>query len=119
MARDYRHDDYDEDYDEDYDDYDDRPRRRRRRADVEPHRGTMILVLGILGIAMCPFLGPFAWMMGKGDLEKINAGEMDPEGQGTTKAGYICGIVATILLIIQLLLYAFLFIIIIGAEAGR
>src|SRR5262249_19337219 len=38
-----------EDLDEDYDD--DR-RRRRRRRDLEPHRGTMILVLGILSLVV-------------------------------------------------------------------
>ena len=65
---------------------------------LEPHRGTLILVLGILSLTMCSiFTGIPAWIMGKGDLRKIGAGVMDPEGGGMSKAGMICGIIATIL----------------------
>ena len=32
--------------------------------------------------------------MGKGDLIKIRGGTMDPEGEGSTKAGMICGIIS-------------------------
>jgi hypothetical protein len=65
---------------------------------LEPHRGTLILVLGILSLTMCSiFTGIPAWIMGKGDLKKIGAGVMDPEGGGMSKAGMICGIIATIL----------------------
>ena len=65
---------------------------------LEPHRGTLILVLGILSLTMCSiFTGIPAWIMGKCDLKKIGAGVMDPEGGGMSKAGMICGIIATIL----------------------
>ena len=65
---------------------------------LEPHRGTLILVLGILSLVLCGFFtGIPAWIMGKGDLEKIQAGQMDPEGQGMTKAGMICGMICCIL----------------------
>lgn len=38
---------------------------------MEPHRGTLILVLGILSLTMCGlFTGIPAWIMGKNDLEK-------------------------------------------------
>jgi len=33
--------------------------------------------------------------MGSADMRKINAGEMDPAGKGSTKAGLICGIIGT------------------------
>src|SRR5690242_17990991 len=47
------------------DDFDDRPSRRRRRADMEPHRGTLILVLGILSLTGLGILtGIPAWIMG-------------------------------------------------------
>lgn len=69
-----------------------------------PHRGTTILVLGILGLVLCAPLGVFAWVMGKGDLAKIDAGAMDPAGRGTTQAGMILGIIGTISLIVQLVL---------------
>jgi endogenous inhibitor of DNA gyrase (YacG/DUF329 family) len=73
-----------------------------RRRDLEPHRGTVILVLGILSICLgmgCIgiILGPIAWSMGAADLRAIRQGRMDPAGMGTTKAGYTCGIVGTIL----------------------
>src|SRR5262249_23640495 len=71
--------------DEHDDDYEERPRRRR---DLIPHRGTMILVFGILSLVICPIIfGPMAWVMGNGDLAQIRGGRMDPEGEGTTQAG--------------------------------
>lgn len=64
----------------------------------------MILVLGIISLAGgFVFLGPFAWIMGKGDLEKIDQGVMDPEGRGMTQAGMICGMIATAMIIVGLL----------------
>ena len=62
-----------------------------------PHRGGVVLTLGILGIVLCFILGIFAWVMGSGDLQKMRAGQMDPSGYGTTQAGMICGMIATIL----------------------
>jgi hypothetical protein len=72
---------------------------RRHSLDLKPHRGTLILVLGILSIVFvfCGILGPVAWIMGSTDLKEIRAGRMDSEGQGTTNAGRICGIVGTVL----------------------
>ena len=65
---------------------------------MEPHRGTLILVLGILSLVLCGFFtGIPAWIMGKGDLGKIRAGQMDPEGQGMSKAGMICGMICCII----------------------
>jgi hypothetical protein len=78
-----------------------RPRRAKRRLDLRPHRGTMILVFGILSIVLgCPIgfvFGPMAWVMGKNDLAEIRSGRMDPEGEGSTNSGRICGIIGTIL----------------------
>ena len=91
-----------EDWDEADEEY---PRRRRRRVrrDAVPHRGTLILVLGILSLVLCGLLGPVAWVMGNNDLDEIRAGRMDPEGEGTTQAGRICGMVGTGLLVLQFL----------------
>src|SRR5438105_13643672 len=69
----------------------------RQRVDLQPSRGTLILVLGILSIVLCGFLGPVAWIMGSNDLKEIRAGRMDPEGEGTTNGGRICGIIGTFL----------------------
>ena len=70
-----------------------------------PHRGTMILVFGILGLVVCMPLGIVAWVMGSGDLKKMDAGLMDPEGRGITQAGKIIGMVATILAIVGIALW--------------
>ncbi len=87
----------------------------------EPHRGALVLVLGILSLVVCQILGPIAWIMGKGDLAKMDAGQMDAEGRGLTQAGKICGIVGTVFLCLGLLLTILYFIIIIvfvGAAAA-
>jgi len=72
---------------------------------MQPHRGTMILVFGILGLVVCMPLGIVAWVMGSGDLKKMDAGLMDPEGRGITQAGKIIGMVATILAIVGIALW--------------
>ena len=71
---------------------------------VAPHRGVLILVFGILSLVLCQILGPFAWIMGKGDLKRIDAGTMDSEGRGLTQAGMICGIIGTVFLALGVLL---------------
>ncbi len=75
-------------------------RRREAREMLPPHRGVVILVLGILSLVSCCFgliLGPIAWIMGNNDLQEIRAGRMDREGEGMTNAGRICGIIGTVL----------------------
>ena len=95
------------------DDDEDYPRRSPygpRRRDTEPHRGVLILVLGIISLTFTVFimcyglgllvglpLGITAWVLGNGDLRKIKNREMDEEGLGMTQAGWICGIIGTIL----------------------
>ena len=72
-------------------------------SNLEPHRGTLILVLGILSLTTCTiFTGIPAWIMGKGDSAKIKEGIMDPEGEGTTKAGMICGMICCIFTAVSL-----------------
>ena len=68
---------------------------------LSPHRGGIILALGILGILCCFICGIVAWVMGSNDLREMANGRMDPSGQGLTQAGKICGIVSVVLLILQ------------------
>ena len=68
------------------------------------HRGTLILILGILSLVCCFICGIVAWVMGNGDLKEMAAGRMDPAGEGMTKAGKICGIIGIALQIVILLL---------------
>ncbi|MFM7148235.1 MAG: hypothetical protein ACKO23_00160 [Gemmataceae bacterium] len=96
--RDYEEEDYEDEEDDDYG-------RPRYRNDWVPHRGGLVLALGIVSIAtlfVCWPLSPLAlvpgiiaWVLGRGDLNRIRAGEMDPAGEGTTQAGWICGMVGT------------------------
>jgi len=66
----------------------------------QPHRGTLILVLGILGIVCCLICGIIAWVMGNGDLKEMDAGRMDSSGRGLTQAGKICGMISVIWLLV-------------------
>jgi len=86
---------------------------------MEPHRGTTILVLGILGLVVCQICGIIAWVMANKDIPKMEAGTMDPEGLGQTKAGKICGIIAVILLIVMLIIVAISVVIGVGAAAAQ
>ncbi len=72
-----------------------------------PHRGVLILVLGILGLIVRQLLAPVAWIMGKGDMAQIDSGQMDPEGRGLTQAGMILGIVGTIVIVLSLVALVF------------
>jgi predicted Zn finger-like uncharacterized protein len=76
------------------------------RRDCEPHRGAMVLTFGVLSLVLLSVgclwpvgavLGVVAWVMGRGDLGKIRRGDMDPAGQGLTQAGWICGLIGTLL----------------------
>jgi hypothetical protein len=67
---------------------------------MKPHRATLILVLGILGLVICAPLGIVAWIMGANDMKEMDAGTMDPAGRSNTQAGKICGIIGTILMVL-------------------
>jgi predicted Zn finger-like uncharacterized protein len=88
-------------------------RRLKRGRDYQPHRGTIILVLGILAIVtgLHLILGPIAWIMGNADLKEIHAGRMDPEGEGMTNIGRVLGMVATIIGIVAIVLFCIGFLI--------
>ncbi len=87
-------------------------------AALQPHRGTMILVLGILGIVVCVIPGIIAWVMGNTDLREMAAGQMDPTGEGLTRAGKICGIISVVLNLIVVVLWVLMLIIGFGLFAA-
>ncbi len=72
-----------------------------RRA--RPHRGGLILAFGILAWMTCFLFGVAAWAMGVEDLQAMRAGEMDPTGEGLTRAGMILGAVSVVLALLVLL----------------
>ena len=71
---------------------------------TEPHRGTIILVFGILSVVFCCIFGIFAWLWGNEDLEKMRQGRMDREGESLTSAGKILGIIGLALQAIGIVL---------------
>jgi len=88
-------------------------------ANLKPHRGTAVLVLGILGLVICFICGIIAWVMGNSDLREMEAGVMDPTGMGMTKAGKICGMISTILAMLGVGIWVIMMILFaIGAAAG-
>jgi uncharacterized membrane protein YjgN (DUF898 family) len=71
---------------------------------VEDHpQATTILVLGILSLVVCGILGPFAWSMGNRALRDIDASQGTQAalgGRSSVNAGRICGMIATVLLVL-------------------
>lgn len=87
-----------------------------RPAYVVPHRGGLILALGILGWVTCPILSVMAWVMGSSDLREMRSGRMDPSGMGLTQAGQILGMIYAIFWILGFVLL--LFFILLGVAAN-
>ena len=79
---------------------------------LAPHRGVVVLVLGILGIVVCFICGIIAWVMGNNDLRQMAAGAMDPSGRGMTQAGKICGMISVILAIIVIVIWLLIFVLV-------
>jgi len=75
---------------------------RLRRRDCEPHRGGLILSLGVMALMFSFVCGPvgvvlglFAWVLGHLDLAKMKQGSMDDDGFDMTQAGWICGMIGS------------------------
>jgi hypothetical protein len=101
------------DYEEVPDDEDDEPQSRKRKKkkkrrrggrDLQPHRGQLIMILGIASIPAFFIgggitglgLGIAAWVMGSMDLREMEEGRMDPSGESETNTGRLCGMITTI-----------------------
>lgn len=69
--------------------------------DFQPHRGSMILTFGIIGVACCFPFGIAAWVMGHSDIKSIDSGVMDPSGRSMTNGGKICGIISVIIAVLS------------------
>ena len=87
---------------------------------MKPHRGSLILAFGILGLVVCQVFGVAAWVMGKTDLEEMDRGYMDASGRDLTNTGRILGIIATALMGVSLVLVAlYIAFIIVAAGVSR
>jgi hypothetical protein len=67
---------------------------------LRPHRATLVLILGIVGLVCCMPAGIVAWVLGHQDLRDMNAGLMDPSGRGMTQAGKILGMISVALAVV-------------------
>lgn len=68
-----------------------------------------MLVLGIISLVCCGFLGPVAWIMGNNAIKEIDAAAPGVyNNRGTVNAGRILGIIATVLLILSVALWVVL-----------
>lgn len=76
-----------------------------------PHRGSLILLLGLMGIFLqpCPVFAVIAWVMGSNDLREMEAGRMDRSGMDLTRAGMIMGMIISVLWILGFLVIGGLF----------
>lgn len=64
---------------------------------LQPHRGGLIVTLGVLSWVTCPIFSVFAWVLGVGDLRLMREGRMDPNGLPQTQAGMVLGMINVIL----------------------
>ncbi len=84
-----------------------------------PVNGTLVLVLGILGIIGCAICAPIAWIMGNSAVKTPGG---DPQQVNLANIGRILGIVGTALAVIGIIAYTIFGAAIIGAaskEAAR
>ncbi len=68
---------------------------------MDHSKATTVLILGILGLTVCLFCAPVAWIMGNGYVKACQAAGVPPQSSGTT--GRLLGIIGTVLLVLALL----------------
>jgi len=72
-------------------------------------RGTTVLILGILSLICCGiFTGIPAIIMGRSALREIDAQPGAYSNRGTVNAGYICGLIGTVLSALGIILWIIL-----------
>ena len=64
----------------------------------EPSQATLAFIFGILGIIVVQLLAPFAWWLGGKEKRAIDEGRRDPANRGLAVAGWVLGIIGTVLL---------------------
>lgn len=81
---------------------------------VDHPQGTTVLVLGICSLVFCLLLGPVAWIMGNNAIQEIDANPSRYGNRGSVSAGRICGMIASVLMAIGVVVL----IIVVAAAAG-
>ena len=81
------------------------------RLYLVPHRGGMILALGIIAwVFTCPIFSIVAWMLGASDLREMREGRMESSGMGLTQAGHILGLIYSLLWLALVVIGLFIFV---------
>jgi hypothetical protein len=71
----------------------------------QPHgSATTAMILGILGLVLCGFLGIPAFIIGRRAEREILASNGALTGEGMAKAGWIMGLISMILIALSILL---------------
>lgn len=70
---------------------------QNNKTPLKPHRGDLVLSLGLVGLLGILPIALAAWVLGSRDFRRIRAGEMEPAGFAATIIGYLSGIAGTIL----------------------
>jgi hypothetical protein len=84
---------------------------------TKPHRGVVILILAIMSwVTSCFIFGAIAWAMGAGDIREMKMGRMDDSGLGLTQAGYILGMIHTVIGLLIILAFMLIFVVAIAAS---
>ncbi len=88
---------------------------------MTPHRGTLVLILGIVSFVCClgPIVGIPAWIMGNKDLKEMQEGRMDPSGQSLTNIGRILGMIGSILWAVVVVIYIIVIILSVVISASK
>lgn len=66
-------------------------------------RATVALILGILGIVACSVVAPFALVIGRRSVKEIDASGGRLGGRGMAQAGFILGVIGTVILALSLI----------------
>jgi len=76
-------------------------------APVEKASGKAVasLVLGIIGVLCCGLLAPVAWILAAQERKAIEEGKSPAAGSGLATAGFILGIIGTVLLILVIVIF--------------
>ena len=71
---------------------------------VQHPQATLALILGILGLAVCPFVGIAALVIGNKARNQIDAAPGQFAGRGMATAGFVMGIASVVVTVLMVLL---------------
>lgn len=82
-------------------------------------QATTVLLLGILGMAVCQVLAPFAWVKGSRVKKEIDAAGGRYGGRSQVQIGYVLGIVGSVLLALSAVGFVlYVVVVVIAVSAG-